>query len=98
LNLADSIYPYPSNDQLFIGYQNVDGSWAFQSLSVGKYLRASNDNYIIDYQNYIGPWERWYMERHGDHIHVQSAQFENNYWAIFGNVLHQNSGASSFKV
>jgi len=96
--MAYAVYPYPSNDQLFIGHQSVDGTWAFQSLTQGKYLRASNDGYTINYQSYIGPWERWYMERHGSHCHVQSAQFENQYWGVIGGVLHQYAGASALVI
>jgi hypothetical protein len=89
----------PGNSQLFRGYQQVDGTWAFQSLSNGKYIRARNDNTTIDYQTYAGAWERWYMERHGNHVHIQSAQFSHRYWINSGSVLKQlNGGASSVIV
>ena len=84
----------PSNSQLFTAYQNVDGTWAFQSLSNGKYLRALNNGFTIDYQTYIGSWERWYIERHGDHVHIQSAQFSHFYWSTSGNTLTQQSGGA----
>lgn len=65
----------PTNSQLFIGEQQIDGTWAFKSLSQGKYIRASNDGTTINWQSFVGPWERWYIERHGNHVHIQSAQF-----------------------
>jgi len=46
----------PNNNQLFIAEQQVDGSWAFKSLTQNKYLRASNDGTTINYQTYVGPW------------------------------------------
>jgi len=89
----------PTNAQLFTAEQQIDGSWAFRSLTQGKYIRASNDGVTVNMQTFVGPWERWYMERHGNHVHVQSAQFENYYWIGSGLVLRQlNGGASSFIV
>lgn len=85
----------PANNQLFIGYQQVDGTWAFQSLTEGKYIRASNDGTTINYQTFIGPWERWYMERHVSHSHIQSAQFESCYWIINSGVVQQFCGGAS---
>lgn len=39
------------------------------------------------------------MERHGNHVHVQSATFEHFYWISSFNVLKQlNGGASGFIV
>jgi hypothetical protein len=46
----------PANDQLFIGEQQIDGTWAFRSLSNGKYIRADNNGVTINYQTYVGPW------------------------------------------
>jgi hypothetical protein len=89
----------PLNSQLFIAEQQIDGSWAFRSLTEGKYIRARNDGTTIDYQTYVGPWERWYMERHGAHVHVQSAQFRYFYWISSGLTLAQlNGGASAVIV
>jgi len=89
----------PSNSQLFIGEQQIDGTWAFRSLTQGKYIRASNDGVTINWQTYVGPWERWYIERHGNHAHVQSAQFQYYYWVSSSGVLQQlYSGASAVIV
>lgn len=77
----------------------MDGTWAFKSLTQGRYIRADNNGVTINYQNYVGAWERWYMERHGNHVHVQSAQFEHNYWVTSAGTLEQfNGGASSVIV
>lgn len=65
----------PLNSQLFIGEQQVDGTWAFKSLTQGRYIRADSNGATINYQTFVGPWERWYLERHGNHVHIQSAQF-----------------------
>lgn len=68
-------------------------------MTEGKYIRASNDGSTINYQTFIGPWERWYIERHGDHCHIQSGQFESHYWIFSGGFLQQlNGGASSLIV
>jgi hypothetical protein len=71
INLSGS----PLNTQLFIAEQQIDGTWAFKSLTQGKYIRADSNGSTVNYQTFVGPWERWYMERHGNHIHVQSATF-----------------------
>jgi len=84
---------------LFTAEQQVDGTWAFKSLSQNKYIRASNDGTTINYQSFVGSWERWYIERHGDHVHIQSAQFTYNWWIFDSFVLKQlNGGASPLKI
>jgi hypothetical protein len=88
----------PSNSQLYSAYQQVDGTWAFQSLSNGQYIRASNDGSTVDYRSYVGPWERWYIERHGNHVHIQSAQFESYYWTTSSLSLKQQYGGASMYI
>ena len=89
----------PANNQLFIGEQQIDGTWAFKSLTQGKYIRADSNGVTINWQTFVGPWERWYMERHGNHVHIQSAQFQFFYWVNSGSVLRQfNGGASALIV
>jgi len=88
----------PSNSQLFLAEQQIDGTWAFKSLSEGKYIRASNDGTTIDWQTFVGPWERWYMERHGSHVHVQSAQFSHFYWINGGTTLQQLNGGATMLI
>ncbi len=73
----------------------MDGTWAFKSLTQNRYIRASNDNVTINYQSFVGAWERWYIERHDDHLHIQSAQFIHNWWVFNGLVLEQRNGAAS---
>lgn len=85
----------PTNAQLFIGEQQIDGTWAFKSLTQNKYIRASNDGSTINYQTYIGAWERWWIERHGNHVHIQSAQFQHNWWIFSGSLLKQLNGGAS---
>ena len=92
LQLANS----PSNNQLFTAEQQVDGTWAFKSLTQNRYIRAANNGVTINWQSFVGAWERWYIERHGDHLHIQSAQFVHHWW-IFNNnlVLRQLQGGAS---
>ncbi len=98
-NLNFQFSSSPMNNQLFIAQQQVDGTWAFKSLTQGKYISASNDGFNINYSTNVGPWERWYMERHGNHVHIQSAQFQYYYWISSGLTLKQTyAGASSFVV
>ena len=85
---------WPGPSQLFVGEQQIDGTWAFKSLTANKYIRADK-NGTINYQTYVGPWERWYMESHKSHVHIQSAAFSNFYWITSGATLKLLNGVSS---
>ena len=80
--------------QLFVGEQQIDGTWAFKSLTANKYIRADK-NGTINYQTYVGPWERWYMERYGRYVFIQSAAFTHFYWITSGATLKLLDGSAS---
>ncbi len=61
LRLEPASSSSPNNNQLFIAEQQVDGTWAFKSLSQNRYIRASNNGVTINYQSFVGAWERWYI-------------------------------------
>lgn len=88
----------PANTQLFTAEQQIDGTWAFKSLTQGKYIRADSNGNTINWQTFVGPWERWYIERHGSHVHIQSAQFQFFYWVNSGPVLRQFRGGASAMI
>jgi hypothetical protein len=67
-------------------------------LTQGKYIRADSNLSTVNWQTYVGPWERWYMERHGNHVHVQSAQFSHCYWINSGSTLQQLNGGASMLI
>jgi hypothetical protein len=88
----------PTADQLFEGIQNSDKTWSFKA-SNGRYIRANADLITINYNNAIGLNERFYIERHGNHVHIQSANFYHVYWATFGSLLRLlNGGASPYVI
>lgn len=86
----------PNNAQLFTAEQQVDGTWAFKSLTQNRYIRATNNGVTINYQSFVGAWSKWYIESHGNHVHIQSAQFEYHWWTFNSNrVLRQLEGGAS---
>jgi hypothetical protein len=95
LNFVYSLQP--SYSQLFEMSQNVDGTWSFKDYN-GRYIRAYSDLVSINYHTVIGATERWWVERHGNHVHIQSAYYYHNYWITgAGNILQQlNGGASPY--
>jgi hypothetical protein len=98
LNLNFTYATQPAASQLFEGSQNVDGTWSFKAYN-GRYIRAFSDLTTINYQNFIGATERWWVERHGNHVHIQSAYYYHNYWISSSGLLKQlNGGASPYVV
>ena len=86
---------WPANSQLFVGEQQIDGTWAFKSLTANKYIRADKNRLTINYQSYVGPWERWYMESHAKHVHIQSAAFSKFFWVTIQGTLKLQTGVVS---
>ena len=70
----------PSGFRIFTLSQNVDCTWTIID-SNGRYMSA-NSNYGSPWTALIGNKvtrginERWYLERHNNHIHIQSASWE----------------------
>jgi hypothetical protein len=88
----------PNANQLFEGIQNADETWSFKANN-GKYIRADPNLSSIKYNNIIGLNERWYIERHGNHVHIQSGIYYQYYWANSGSLLtNLNGGASMYVV
>jgi hypothetical protein len=65
--------------------QNTDCTWYIQN--GGAYVSAANSAAInsgtwAGFRSTIGLNERWYIEKHDEHVHIQSAQLRGYYLTI----------------
>lgn len=70
----------PNNNQIFIIGQLADCTWLISN--GGSYLTTvnSNNGNWVSFKNLVESTERWYLEKHDDHVHIQSALLANRYW------------------
>jgi hypothetical protein len=70
----------PNSNQIFTIGQNADCTWYISNR--GSYLSTTNiySGNWIGTASTIGLNERWYIERSGRNVYVQSAASQYNYW------------------
>jgi hypothetical protein len=70
----------PSISQIFVIGQLADCTWLISN--GGSYLSTVNSNggNWVSFKNIVESTERWYLERHDDHVHIQSAFFSGKFW------------------
>ena len=77
----------------------MDGTWSFQSKTNGRYLMALPGGAGVGYTPLHTLSTRWYIERHDDHIHIQSGNILGQYWIFLSNdKLTLSNGATSLIV
>jgi hypothetical protein len=87
----------PNSSQIFTMGQNADCTWSFSNS--GSYLSTSSmySGGWVGPASSIGANARWYIERHGSHVHVQSASSQYYYWSAssFSFFLSYNYGGAT---
>jgi hypothetical protein len=70
----------PNSSQIFTLGQNADCTWSLSN--GGKYLSTTTiySGTWVGPVNTIGANERWYIERNGAYVYIQSAAYQYWYW------------------
>ena len=84
----------PGPNQLMTAQQNVDGTWSFKTKD-NLYVSHNTAYSYITMAAGIGMGERFYLERKGDWMYVESAFNYRYFWTIsHGTVLYELNKAS----